>query len=57
MCKKIEEREVKGADIVDILSRYQKDGGGYDQLYYGQEDDAYGAGYYDEEDPYYQEAQ
>ena len=33
VCKKVEEREGKGADIADILSRYQKDGGGYDQLY------------------------
>ena len=30
LCKKIEEREFKGADITDLLSRYQKDGGGYE---------------------------
>jgi hypothetical protein len=53
-CLKIEEREYKGAEITDILSRYHKDGGGYDQNYYPSNDQLY-SGYYDEEEPYYKE--
>jgi len=60
ICKKLELRESKGQDITDILSRYQKDGGGYDQVYY--DEDLYAAyydeedaGYYQQEDPYYDE--
>ena len=54
LCKKIEERELKGAEITDLLSRYQKDGGGYDDKTFYQED-AYGAYYKEEEEAYYQE--
>jgi hypothetical protein len=36
VCKKIEDRELQGHDIVDILARYHKDGA-YDQEYWEEE--------------------
>lgn len=47
VCKKIEDRELQGQDIVDILARYHKDGGGYLEGSNAQQD------YWEEE--YYEE--